>query len=480
MKKLLQILLVGSAIGLISVAATAGERENETINKVIEAYGGKKLTNLAGIEIYSDLRYSWLGQGHTHEYRELNPMRKIHKFEMNKRWASEEAWGGGGDYAENVIYRKGQPQTAINYTRKNFTTRDDANFYSHFGAEIRTIDTLLAYELQKDSSKAVYKKRDLYLGRPHDVIEFDMDGTSLEPVLWVDSQTGLITKMRRAVPNGSVYSYTFDDHRKSGGLSYAKEFSLYADQVLIEYAMDRTVKPKRYRAKDFAIDKGLVAAPERMDTSELSIDSVAGTTFMVGQDAAYSAFIEMPDHYIAIGGYGGLKDRYEAIAKENKKPLKHLIVTHHHSDHLSGVGDALKLGATIAAPKSAIPNIKSENTDVPESKLMILSGEKTKIGPVDIYMISVPHVNEYALTYIPAAKTIYQEDLYNGNFKTVANSVGKNGIALKKEIERLGIDVNYILSAHGRKAERWTDFMKAAAQYVPGLCPTKRKICIDL
>ena len=45
------------------------------------------------------------------------------------------------------------------------------------------------------------------------------------------------------------------------------------------------------------------------------------------------------------------------------------------------------------------------------------------------------------------------------------------------EIERLGLDVDYILSAHASKIETWSQFETMADAHIPGVCPTNRRIC---
>ena len=154
------------------------------------------------------------------------------------------------------------------------------------------------------------------------------------------------------------------------------------------------------------------------------------------------------------------------------------MLNHHHLDHVEGAKDAVDLGATLVMPDTALKNVtKVIGADISDNKLQILSADKTSVGGVEIHMISTSHVQTYALPYIPSAKTIFQGDLYGNNIKASGGYVGHAGISMKSEIERLGLDVATLLSAHHRKAEKWEDFEAMAAKYVPGTCPTGRKIC---
>jgi len=452
--------------------AFAGDMERRVITKVIDGYGGSKFENMKSITLYSDLRFGWLNQGQTANFVELAPMKKIHQFDLKNERASEEAWGRAGAYNERVFSTK-DGHTEIDYIEKTFTVDKEASFYDHFRGEIQGSDTLLAYELVKHKNTATYKSDKTYMGVNHHLIEFDMPGTSIKSLLWVNSESGHVSMMQRNIPGRYLLSYVFDDFRKTKGISYAEDF------VMIEYTKSRSIEVNRVKPATFTIDRGINPAPETLDNSEMNLDEVTPALFQTGQGGAYSAFFDAGDHLISLGGYFGLKDRYEAYIQANgPKPLRYVIFTHHHADHMGGAKDAFELGATLVMPESARENAtESVGPDIPANKLMMLTQDKTSLNGVDIYMTSTPHVQSYALLHVPAAKTIFQEDLYNAKFKTRGSAVDHNGMALKADIERLGLDVDYILGAHTRKIESFAEFPAQAEKYVPGKCPTRRKIC---
>lgn len=460
--------------------ALAGEMEDAIVAKVINGYGGAKFENMKSITLTSDLRFGWIGQGQTPDFVELNPMTKIHQYDLKNQRGSEEAWGNGGAYSERVFATE-DGQTEINYTEGTFTQDKEAGFYDHFRGEIQGSDTMLAFELMKQRDSAIHKGDKTYNGALHHIVEFDMPNTNFEPLLWVNSETGHISMMQRNIPEYYLLSYVFNDFRKTKGISYAEDFVMYVDNKVIEYTKSRSIDVNRVKPSTFKVDKGMTPAPEGLDTSEMSVDEVAPGLYHAGQGSAYSAFVDAGDHIIALGGYGGLEDRFEAYTKiHGVKPLRYVIFTHHHSDHVGSVKDAIALGATLVMPETARANAtEAAGADIAADKLMILTQDKTSLSGVDIYMTSIPrHVQSYALLHIPAAKTVFQEDLYNAKYKTRGSAVNANGIALKNDVERLGLEVDYIIGAHKRKAEPWADFAVEAAKYVRAKCPTRRKICL--
>jgi glyoxylase-like metal-dependent hydrolase (beta-lactamase superfamily II) len=182
---------------------------------------------------------------------------------------------------------------------------------------------------------------------------------------------------------------------------------------------------------------------------------------------------------IAAGGYPGLEARYDAYkeAAGHEKPLRYQIVTHHHTDHLGGMAEALALGATFVAPENAVANLNTAaGEEIPEERLQILDGELS-LGPVEIHDIWSSHAESYALVYVPAANAVFQADHYGGLFVDGPSPAGVSAVTLKAAIERLGLDVDTVLSAHNRKAEPWANFEAAVADYNPAPCPSGRAIC---
>ena len=462
--------------------ALAGDMAHRTVENVIAGYGGSKFQKLTTVKIKSDLRYGWLGQGQYPDYTDLEPMRKVYHFDLSKGWGSEEAWGGGGSYAERV-FAAGDGQYTVNYLNNFYEHDEDANFYSHFGGEIRTSDILLAYDLMKHRNTAKLVGERLFRGAAHDLVTYDMPGTEIDPILWVDRETGLISKMRRDIPDVYALNYVFGNYKSNRGIRYSADFELYVGDKLIEYAKSVEVFPGRVSSKMWKVEAGVASMPETIESAEMVVDHIQGEVHFAGLRGAWSAFVDAGDHIIGIGGYGGLAERFTAYQSEvkNTKPLKYQIITHHHEDHLEGAPDALTLGAKIIATEAARANLeKVAERVLSEAELMIVDQEKTSLGPVDIHLISTAHAPEFALPFIRSEKIIYDEDHYNGRFKDSASYVSSNAMSLIGEVNRIGLAPETLLSTHSRKPEKWADILLKSKEHKSGLCPTGREICRDL
>lgn len=479
MKKFFSAAAIAGMLLSMSNTAIAGEAEERIIDKVVNAYGGAKFEHLQSIAIHSDLRFGQVEQGYTAGYVELRQRKKILKMDLINQRGSKETWGGPLDPYNVRHFNMEGGIGNIWYDKKQYRIDSDGTYYRRFGGEIRSSDTLLAYELMRRPDAATHKRKETYVGTPHDVVELALPNWPLMD-LYINSDTGHITKMVRETDNGAI-RYQFGDFKKTDGITYANDFDFYVNDFFSEYAKSRKIVVNKVQETTFKMERGIREQGEAVDQSEMSVDAVGNRIHHVGQTGAYSAFIEAGDYLIAVGGSAGLKDRYEAYKAEHgsdTKPIRYMIVTDHHGDHLAGMKYANDIGATFISPKMAVESLKKHvGEGLTDSDIKVLD-KKMTLGPIEIHDIATSHVGSFALVYVPEDKTVFQVDHYGGYFKEGPSFALRTAATLKNEIDRLGLDVNVILSGHHRKAEPYTMFLTSLKKYYhPGLCPTRRSIC---
>ena len=479
----LKAALLGAA-AILASPAVAGEAEDALIAKVVDAYGGAALTNLKSIRVQDVSQNAFPGQGYTPGYVELTALKQDAQLDLANERGSVEGWASNYNFAFNTrAVSVGDDIVTINYRNGTYQPGSSPDFYAAYGAVIRITDTLLAYELAKRPNTAELQGEAIYLGRPHQRISFEMP-SSPPLTLYVDKQTGLIGKMARETGFGAL-TYQFGGHAKASGVTYATKFHFFVGDDPNIINVSRTVSVNGVRNTAFRIDRGVVEEPERVDGSEMTVDAIGEGVHFAGQSpaggaGAYTAFIDAGDHVIAVGGYAGLQARYDAYkeAAGHAKPVRYQIVTHHHTDHLGGMAEAFALGAHFVTPANAVDNLNTAAGEaIAEDRLTVLDGKMT-LGPVEIYDIYTNHMESMALVYIPSVKAVFQADHYTSMYTGDALSpAGRGTVMLKEAIEALGLDVDTVLSAHGRKAISWAEFVSAAASYDPDPCPANRAIC---
>ena len=479
MKNFLSLMAIAGLLLSFPHTAVAGETEERIIDRVINAYGGVKFENLKSITIHSDLRFGEAEQGYTAGYVELRQRKKILKIDLINQRGSKETWGGPLDPYNVRHFNMDGGIGNIWYDKKEYRIHSDGEYYRRFGGEIRSSDTLLAYELMTRPGLATHKRKETYQGMPHDVVELALPNWPVMN-LYIRSDTGHITKMVRENDFGAI-RYQFGDFEKSDGITYANDFDFYVNDFLSEYAKSREIEVNNVKETTFQIDQGIREEGEAVDQSEMTVDAVGNRIHQVGQTFSYSAFIEADDYLIAVGGSTGLKDRFEAYKAEYgkaAKPLRYMIVTHHHGTALAGLKDAHELGATFISPKMAVESLKKYGGEgLTDSDIKILD-KKMTLGPVEIHEIATSHVGSFALVYVPEDRTVFQVDHYGGYFKHGPSFAYRSAATLKAELDRLDLDVDVILSGRHRKAEPYSMFLTSLKlNYRPGLCPTRRAIC---
>lgn len=472
---LFKTLMLAASILALPVAAGAGDMEHRTLALVKQTYGIDKLKS---IRIYSDLRFGWVGQGYTPGYVELPQMVKDLKIDLVNKRGSEESWGGP---LNNYNYRAFNTDGGIghiDYGTKTYNIDKDGTYYRTFYGEIRSSDTLLAYELVNRPQEVKVKEYVSYLGMPHTVITLSVpDWTPMD--IFVNSETGHITKMQRTSGYGML-RFKFGDFKKTSGVTYASDMDFYVGDFFSEYVKERTIKVNSVRASTWKVDRGLIPEGEKVIRDKMSVNFVSDKIKNVGTNGGYTSFIDAGDHIIAVGGSSGLKARWEAYQADQgdqAKPLKNMIVTHHHADHIAGIKDAYELGANIIVTKMAAQSVKDLIGDSAEDSRFDIMGAQKTLGPIEIYDIATSHVGSLALVYVPASKTIIQVDHYDNDFIVGPAPANRASVTLHAEIKRLGLDVATIVSLHGRKSDPWDIFLSAIAAYDPSPCPTRRPIC---
>jgi glyoxylase-like metal-dependent hydrolase (beta-lactamase superfamily II) len=149
------------------------------------------------------------------------------------------------------------------------------------------------------------------------------------------------------------------------------------------------------------------------------------------------------------------------------KPVRAVITTHHHFDHIGGVRAAMSEGLTVITHSSNVPffqNLsKRQHTIVRDAlarsprtvrivsvatKRVLTSGART----VEIHHLSgSQHAGSMLLVYLPAEKLLIEADVYSppaANATTVLPA--PFAANLVENIDRLGLNVERIVPIHGR------------------------------
>jgi glyoxylase-like metal-dependent hydrolase (beta-lactamase superfamily II) len=159
----------------------------------------------------------------------------------------------------------------------------------------------------------------------------------------------------------------------------------------------------------------------------------------------------------------------QALAKIKEtvpgKPIKYLVLTHHHSDHAGGFREYVAEGATIVttaetksflekaavAEGSLLPKLSSGHKltiETVENKKRVFQDDKHL---VELYDIGPnPHANQMLVVYLPKEKILFQADMVNAAANGTIPIAQDPTISFSEKLQQLGLNVEKIYAVHGR------------------------------
>jgi glyoxylase-like metal-dependent hydrolase (beta-lactamase superfamily II) len=192
-------------------------------------------------------------------------------------------------------------------------------------------------------------------------------------------------------------------------------------------------------------------------------------------------FVDVGDHFVAAGGYVQLKQRFAAIQKLTGKnnPLKYIVASHHHDDHLSGMKEAFDLGANFIAHPAHVDKIRDRaKVDIPNERFVLTEDVGAFAGgAIKVFDFPNGHATHNLMTYVPSAKLLFTADFY-GSRQIEGAPGGHEGLyKLQSKLSDLGLPVERFAAAHSARVMSATDFNYSLNNISKTVCPSDWSIC---
>lgn len=446
-------LLAGPCIHAESLPLKSVNRANEVIDAALEAHGGAEaLSGLHTLVQKTEVQTIRTGQsrkpGPPYDKNRLSNLNAIDT--ENGLFYNRNKGEGGGYLFSQATLINGADSWQLDFRAGFAAPISEPDYDTQSGPFIRVTPALLMKQLQARRGQSNWLGEADVDGRPHDVVTLVMAvGPAL--ALYIDQESHMLTRMERVLPPFGQVEYRFLDYKSVDGIPFNMKFRLLVNgesnldidnvKTLVNTPLDKYLE----------VPGGLeiVAA---VTPDELSVNEIADGVFLVGGNATYSLFVEMPDYLVAVGGTQIVPDALKALRNEGvEKPLKYGVVTHHHSDHVPGAATYAAEGAIVVAPaahetvvREAAANDSAKFEFVTET-MTIGSGNRT----VELYNIGpTPHAEHILMAYVPDVGVIFEADHF---------SVPQNGIippavpaveAFAAALEKLDLDYRIIAGTH--------------------------------
>src|SRR5262245_14687617 len=195
--------------------------------------------------------------------------------------------------------------------------------------------------------------------------------------------------------------------------------------------------------------------------------------------SANNLIVAMKDHLVIFDApYGELLSRWvidAAKAKYPGKPIKYLVLTHHHMDHTGGTRTYIAEGAEVIVPSPGKAHFekvaRAPHTVVPDelqkkpkaAKIVEVKDEMTlkdDVGEIRLYNIPNPHAQGMIIGYVVKDNIVFVTDLVSPRGavdRTPATA------AVGEALRKYGITGATIAGGHGTTAKQ-ADIAPALAQ----------------
>jgi glyoxylase-like metal-dependent hydrolase (beta-lactamase superfamily II) len=487
-----QLVLGSLSLLLLNFSPTlfAGEKENKIINKAIEAYGGDSLTKLESLKLTDNINnFSiWQTGDSTQgamttqltEYQIELSIDLINKSKVFKRATTRLVGSHATDKptVDHKLFVDGKGYV-IDHGMQQYQSSKRVNYNNVDLGFSQMLDPMIIRQLDKDRNKAHWADTAYIEGQAHDVLTVHAD-TKQEYSLYLNKNNGYLTRMLKK-QGKLIRSYDFIEHRQTQGITWAKQMLVSTAKLPIYHTKARQLVFNSVEKNQFDLPSGYKTRPKMqgVDMSTLTIRQLAKDVYFVGQGWGYTLFIDAGDHYISAGSWGeennspAWQQGLELLRKTtgDNKPIAQHLVSHHHTDHMSGLNDALKQGAKLlihptdmAAVQKHLPQPLADNQFVQIKETSFLAD-----GKVMLFDVPNSHAKHNLVIYLPEDKLLFTEDMFGSSYQIEFNS--PNGWpsvdthhrldVLTNKIKELGLEVDQYVSSHHARILNQAEIDKA-------------------
>lgn len=308
-----------------------------------------------------------------------------------------------------------------------------------------------------------------YEGKKQQVVSFiHPNGGPI--TIYFDGQTGLLTKTEvlsdHLVGGDTVDEVVYSDWRTVGKLMLPFRHVEKLGGVMLQDLRASSI------TVDTKLDESLFVAPE--DLAKVERTPPPQFVTKLGEDVylargEYNSVFVVFNDYILVLEAGFNNQASAGVIAQTKvaapgKPIRYLVSTHFHFDHLGGVRSYIAEGATIVTTPSAKQVIEQAAAAVhnrrPDAlsrspRAPVIETMKDKrvfddgVHRVELYQISNPHCAEMIIAWLPKEKILFEADMLDINYPGYIGTGGEDTAALAERVRELGLQVERIVPVHG-------------------------------
>lgn len=304
-----------------------------------------------------------------------------------------------------------------------------------------------------------------------------------------------------------AYRREYQDYMDTDGIMVPQRFLFwvdgltYYDMSLPHVAFNTDITPY------LEIPDGFAEIESSMGYSgqpEISVREIADGVYAAGNGETQILYVEFDDYWLAMetGGFPAYAENtHEAMRPfMNGKPLRYIVPTHYHDDHLIGVHYYARIGATILTTRDKEPYIREllnrswgDHGPVENAQFDYIDGpvrsfaDDTNRFDVLVYA-DAPHTENMLVGYVHNAGVLFSGDIVIGWIQpepgVVRQGAPFGARHLDAWIRELQADdligpVNEYTSVHGLaySPDEWRQLLETERTYIA--LPNNRPLRLD-
>ncbi len=458
----------------IVLEVTPQQRAVSAVEKAITAMGGtQKLLAIKRIERELVGTRPDPGQGESPATPDDAPVRELLAREGTSQIADVlDLVVRGGLRLHFRSVSDGQESFSVNYENNTLTTYPSARATPYLQAVLRRFPEQLLLNAQRRPEALRWLGTETVNGRKHEVVAYaDVDGEVND--LYFDAVTHDLARVKRLnddpvrgdAPVTTIYTryQSIQSFRFPTRLVGLQGSDTVSDVVVKRFLIDAAVRDSLFgKPNDLPVTTAADPNPKLV--------SLGSDVYLV-KGSYNAAFVVFDDHVLVLEApvsssyQEGVINLIRDVAPD--KPIRYVVTTHFHFDHVGGVRPYIARHATIVTTRAAAQVIRRMST-VPHSlRLDTLSKAPVPAAveivrerrifsdahhSVDIILMrNMPHVAEILVAYIPALKLLFEGDLYD-SYALEEVPATDDGEALIRRLAVSGLDVDQIVPVHGANA----------------------------
>jgi glyoxylase-like metal-dependent hydrolase (beta-lactamase superfamily II) len=319
------------------------------------------------------------------------------------------------------------------------------------------------------------------------VISFTLAGVPVRATLGSDNLVQTVETRADAAVLGDVLTVTtYSNYRDFGGVKFPTRIVQKQAGFPVLDLTITDVKPNASVAIDVPQNVQQAAAqPAAPPPVTVTAQKLADGVYYLTGGSHHSVAIEFNDHVIVFESPQNDNRAvavFEAVKKTiPNKPIRYVVNTHSHFDHLGGIRAAMAEGYTIvtqAQNKGYYEKVVAASSHTINPDRLAKSPKKPAIETVgekrvftdgtqtlELYRLSTNHCDGMLVGYLPKAKILIEVDMFNAPAPNAPPPTAVSPVTrqLNDGIERLKLDVQQIAALHGPRVATIAELQAAAA-----------------